>query len=135
MKSLVETLESTSTVGAQSTCDRQRRLFKALYDVAATYVEVKSRADGGQAGMSWSMAIEQPYADESLANTTSTGFGLGTFMGDPGTKTSTAGVSPGHTAFSHIPLGNMEMEMDLAGAQLWDWFNKNQSIMKMLEDT
>lgn len=96
MKSLVEALESTSSVGAQRTCDKQRRLIKALYDVAATYVEVKSRADGGQAGISWSMAAEQPYACEPFTNTTSTGVGLGTFMGDPGTTTSTSGVSPGH---------------------------------------
>ncbi|KAF4295987.1 hypothetical protein KXW28_003461 [Aspergillus fumigatus] len=135
MKSLVEALESTSSVGAQRTCDKQRRLIKALYDVAATYVEVKSRADGGQAGISWSMAAEQPYACEPFTNTTSTGVGLGTFMGDPGTTTSTSGVSPGHTALSHIALEDMDMEIDLAGAQLWDWFNKNQLIMKMLEDT
>lgn len=135
MKSLVEALECTSNVGAQRTCDKQRRLFKALYDVAATYVEVKSRADGGQAGISWSMAAEQPYACEPFTNTTSTGVGLGTFMGDPGTTTSTSGVSPGHTALSHIALEDMDMEIDLAGAQLWDWFNKNQLIMKMLEDT
>lgn len=36
----------------------------------------------------------------------------------------------------HNPvIGDVDMEMDPSGAQLWDWFNKNQSIMRMLEDT
>lgn len=57
MRGLVETLESTSNSRAHSTCGKQRRLFKALYDVAAKYVEVKSRADGGQGGMSRSAPV------------------------------------------------------------------------------
>ena len=157
MRGLVETLESTSNSRAHSTCGKQRRLFKALYDVAAKYVEVKSRADGGQGGMSWSMA-QQQYAD-AFAGTTSNGLGLGKLdsggiVGDPGT-TNTADA-PGHmpshgeangdgmglvdglvgpTALQNTAFGDVDMEMDLSGAQLWDWFNKNQSIMRMLEDT
>lgn len=156
MRGLVETLESTSDSRAHNTCGKQRRLFKALYDVAAKYVEVKSRADGGQGGMSWSMA-QQQYAD-AFAGTTSNGLGLGTLdsggiVGAPGTNTADA---PGHmgshgeanedgmglvdglvgpTAMQNTVFGDVDMEMDLSGAQLWDWFNKNQSIMRILEDT
>lgn len=156
MRGLVETLESTSDSRAHNTCGKQRRLFKALYDVAAKYVEVKSRADGGQGGMSWSMA-QQQYAD-AFAGTTSDGLGLGTLdsggiVGAPGTNTADA---PSHmashneanedgmglvnglvgpTAMQNTVFGDVDMEMDLSGAQLWDWFNKNQSIMRMLEDT
>lgn len=157
MRGLVETFESASNSRAHSTCGKHRRLFKALYDVAAKYVEVKSRADSGQGGMSWSMA-QQQFAD-AFAGTTSNGLGLGTLdsgglVGDPGTK-NTAGA-PGHmsshgeangdrmglvdglvgpTVLQNTAFGDMDMEMDLSGAQLWDWFNKNQSIMRMLEDT
>lgn len=154
MRGLVETLESTSHSRAHSTCGKQRRLFKALYDVAAKYVEVKSRADGGQGGMSWPMA-QQQYAD-AFACTTSNGLGLGPLgsggiVGDPGTTN--AANPPDHipshgeangmglvdglcgpTALQNTAFGDMDMEMDLSGAQLWDWFNKNQSIMRMLED-
>lgn len=156
MRDFVETLESTSNSRAHSTCTKQRRLFKALYDVAAKYVEVKSRADGGQEGMSWSMDWQQ-YAD-TFAGMTSNGLGLGTLdsegiVGDPEmTDTADApGNMPSHgdangdrmglvdglvgpTAPQNTAFGDVDMEMDISGAQLWDWFNKNQSIMRMLED-
>lgn len=157
MRGLVETLESTTNSHAHNTCVKQRRLFKALYDVAAKYVEVKSRAGGGQGGMSWSTA-RQRYAD-SFAGTTSNGLRLGT-LGSGGVVGSLVGTNTADAA-SHMPshdeangngigfvdglfeptvlqntaFGDVDMEMDLSGAQLWDWFNKNQSIMRMLEDT
>ena len=31
-------------------------------------------------------------------------------------------------------FGDVDMEMDASGAQLWHWFNKNQSMMRMLDD-
>lgn len=154
MRGLVETLESTFNSRAHSTCGKQRRLFKALYDVAAKYVEVTSRADSGQNGMiSWSMA-QQQYAD-AFAGTTSNGLGLGTLdcaghQDVPGHMLLSSSSSHGETngdgmglmdglvgpsALQNSAFGDVDMEMDLSGAQLWDWFNKNQSIMRMLEDT
>ncbi|KAL4785970.1 hypothetical protein BJX76DRAFT_366431 [Aspergillus varians] len=152
MRDFVETLESRSKSRAHSTFGKQRRLFKALYAVAAKYIEVKSRADGGQGGMSRSMAQRQ-YAD-AFAATTSNGLRPGTLqpggiLGDPRMTTNTAG-SPGHMPHGEANMdgmglvdgllgptvfGDVDMEMDLSGAQLWDWFNKNQSIMRILEDT
>ncbi|KAI9035274.1 fungal specific transcription factor domain-containing protein [Aspergillus affinis] len=140
MIGLVQTLESTSSSSAYRTCSRQRDLFRALYDVAAKYVEVKSCAHGAQAGMSWSM--------ESL------GFGemdSAGIVGHSGT-TNTADAPPSHSpsqvevnrdvdglvgpwALQNLVGGDGDLEMDLSGVQLWDWFNKNQSIMRMLEDT
>lgn len=111
MRSLVETLESTSSSNPQNTCDKQRRLFKALYDVAAKYVEVKARSDCGEGVVSWPMAWQQ-YED-----------GVGLLDG-----------LEGPTALQNAAFGDMDVEIDLPSAELWDWFNKNQSILKMLED-
>ncbi|KAL2831518.1 hypothetical protein BDW59DRAFT_182171 [Aspergillus cavernicola] len=157
MRGLVETLESTSDSRPHNTCGKQRRLFKALYDVAAKYVEVNSRADGGPGGMSWSMARQQ--SADTFDGTASNGLMLGTLdpggiAGDPGmTNTAdTPGHIPSHyeangdgmglvdglaapTALQNTAFGDVDMDMDLSGAELWDWFNKNQSIMRMLEDT
>lgn len=150
MRGLVEMLESTSDTSADTsaynTCDKQRRLFKALYDVAVKYVEVKARANGAQAGMSWSKARKQ-YVD-AFAGTASTG-PAGTLNQQitqdsdgniPSYSENGAGVGlmdglVAPAALQNPAFGDVDMEMDLSGAELWDWFNKNQSIMRMLEDT
>lgn len=158
MRSLVETLESTSDVHAHNICERQIRLFKALYEVADKYIDVKSRADGGGQGeMSWSIA--QQHAD-ALGGPTSSGLGIGTShageMARVSGTTTTTDVPTGHmsshaepdggdamgpvdglvspAALQNTAFGDVDMEMDLSGAQLWDWFNKNQSMMRILED-
>jgi hypothetical protein len=151
MRRLVETLESTSDDHGYNTCDRQRRLFKVLYEVAAKYIEVQSWTGGGR--MSWATA-EQQYTN-ALASATPSVFGLGTashpggFVGDMATAMPAAGDAlPSHIPSSHAEANGIaagvaddlefreaDMEMDLSGAELWDWFSKNQSIMRMLEDT
>ncbi len=147
MRDLVEMLEATPDTSAYNTCDRQRRLFKALYDVAAKYIEVKARTQGG---ISWSTARKQ-YAD-ALAGTgtASSGPGAGTLdqqtAGDASGNMASYGEGNGSgiglmdglvapAALQNPAFGDVDMEMDLSGAELWDWFNKNQSIMRMLEDT
>lgn len=136
MRSLVETLESTSNSGVGSTCDKQRRLFRALYNVAATYVEVKARADIKQSGMSWATASQNLYTDvDGLSTSTgSYDFRLGT------NTTGAASQMPSSShadaaSFQNALFGDMDLGIDLSGAQLWDWFNKNQSMMRMLEDS
>ncbi|VUC28108.1 unnamed protein product [Clonostachys rosea] len=156
---LVETLDSISNSHAQSTFSKQRSLFRALYGVACKYIEVKSREeDAGQGGIPWS-AVQHQYATE-LSSTASANIGLGSI--DPSGVVHNASMAvhshshPGsmttqdinHRAGQdlfegmvdprtlHNPvIGDVDMEMDPSGAQLWDWFNKNQSIMRMLEDT
>jgi hypothetical protein len=157
IRGLVETLESTSSSQSHSTCGKQRRLFRALYDVAAKYVDVKLRAGEGQRGVSWSMA-QQRYVD-AFASATSNGLGIGTLefgaiLGDSGA--SNIANAPNHIlshveangdgvglmdglvrppALQNAAFGDVDMDMDLSRDQLWDWFNKNQSFMRMLEDT
>lgn len=149
MRRLVETLEPSTTSQSYRTCDKQLRLFRALYDVAVKYIEVKTRSDGGQGEITWPMA-QQQFAG-GFAGVTSAGFGLSTL--DPGALVGGADAPSGHmslqpeanrdgaglidgpTALQTTAFGDVDMDMDLSGAQLWDWFNKNQSIMRMLEDT
>ncbi|KAL4995082.1 hypothetical protein BDV10DRAFT_175583 [Aspergillus recurvatus] len=138
MRSFVESLESTSTSRAHSIYDKQHRLFKALHDVAAKYVEVKSRSGNEQKGMSMSWPITRQYSD-AFAGTPST-LDPGGITGSPGTMNTAdvPGPMPSHgevTAEGMGLFGDVDMEMDFSGAELWDWFNKNQSIMRMLEDT
>ncbi|KAL4911224.1 fungal-specific transcription factor domain-containing protein [Aspergillus multicolor] len=106
MRGFVESLESTS-MSRQSTYDKQRRLFRALYDVAVKYIEVKTRANGGQIEMSWADAT---YGSD-LSSYTGVGVGMGLMGGL-----------------------DMNLEMDVSGMELWSWFSTNQSIMRMLED-
>ncbi|KAL5336639.1 fungal-specific transcription factor domain-containing protein [Aspergillus crustosus] len=162
MRGLVETLEMASNSRIQTTCEKQRRLFKALYDVAAKYVEVKSQIDGGRSAdgggsgseMSRSMAQQGYTYSFPSASTISHGLALGANTASSGsgsTNTRTLdpassgslhgeptgeylGLGDGHMGLSNTAFGDMDLEMDLSGAQLWDWFNKNQSIMRMLED-
>lgn len=149
MRAFVETLESTSDSHAHNTCDKQRQLFKALYDVAAKYLEVRSRTHGSQGDMSWWSMARQQYAGASTGGTASNGPGVG--MVDATTSASSYPPSHGTAAdgdgmalmdgmagpasFQSTPFGDADMDMDFSGAELWDWFNKNQSIMRILEDT
>ncbi|KAE8137517.1 hypothetical protein BDV38DRAFT_246946 [Aspergillus pseudotamarii] len=152
MKGLVETLESTSNPRTHSTCSKQRRLFRVLYDVAVKYVEIQSRPSIGPGGMSGPMA--RPQSADAFAGTTVNGRGQdatnsGGMVGDPGTTntpdTPSHMAPPDEVSGDRIGLvgglveptvfGDVDMGMDLSGAQLWDWFNKNQAIMRMLEDT
>ncbi|KAL4913703.1 hypothetical protein BDW62DRAFT_191921 [Aspergillus aurantiobrunneus] len=132
LRGFIETLEATSNSRAHNTCDRQRRLFKALYDVAAKYVEVKSRADSAQWDMSWSMA-QQQYAGMFAESTHAPGNMPSQGEADGDGMELVDGLF-GPSASQSTAFGDVDMEMDLSGAQLWDWFNKNQSIMRMLED-
>ncbi|KAE8309902.1 hypothetical protein BDV41DRAFT_546384 [Aspergillus transmontanensis] len=157
MKGLVETLESASNSRVHSTCSKQCRLFRALYDVAAQYVEIRSRAEGGRGGMSWSVT-RQLYAD-AFPGATSNGPGFGALdsggiVGALGAMNTAdaSGPTASHdeanggrmglvdgliepTELQNTGFGEVDTEMDYSGAQLWDWFNKNQAIMRMLEDT
>jgi hypothetical protein len=65
MRGLVERIEATSNTPIHKTCAKQCRLFKVLYDVAEMYVEVKSREDGGQVGMSWLMQYVDAFSSKA----------------------------------------------------------------------
>ena len=128
MKRFVETLEATSGYHAQKTCGRQLHIFKALYDVAEKYVEVRARADGrGMAGDAGS-GLE---VDLGSVGGPGTGFIPG-YM--PRGNTDGMGLGDGLGMGLQTAIGNRDVEMDLEGAQLWEWFSKNQSFMRMLDD-
>ncbi|KAL4795271.1 hypothetical protein BDV19DRAFT_363428 [Aspergillus venezuelensis] len=148
LRGVVETLESASNLRGHNTCDRQRRLFKALYDVAGKYVEVKSQTTGGRIGL-LRLTAPQQYPD-TPANVSANDFSSGhhttvasaTTHGEEidaadypiQTPSQDQGTGLLSTAFADPALGEMDMEMDFSGIQLWDWFNQNQSMMRMLED-
>lgn len=157
MRGLTKTLEPTSNKPTHTTCSKQHRLFEALYEVAAKYVEVRSSVGDVRGGPIWS-AAQQQYGD-GTSNTASDCLGLGPLsseggLGDLDTRNSAmdssqfstnsepnkdrSGLMDGPvrpTGMQNTAYGDIDMEMDFSGAQLWDWFNKNQSIMNMIEDT
>lgn len=149
MRNLVETLESTSDKSTHTTCGKQCRLFRALYDIAVKYVEIKNRRDGYM-GMSWT-TTQQLYTNalpngHSLNSTGSAGNitdadtiiesggsnRLSTLRGEADRE----GTALADSYFATTGFGgaDMDMGMDASGAQLWDWFNKSQSFMRMFED-
>jgi hypothetical protein len=154
MRGIVETLESTSNTPVHNTCAKQRRLFKALYDVAEKYVKVKSRDDSGQVRMPWSMQYVHAFTRKASNELALSPLDSAGIVGDSGTTNTVDAPGPlplyseangesmglvggldGPMVFRNTAFGDVDVEMDLSGAQLWDWFNKNQSMMRMLEDT
>ncbi|KAL4747256.1 hypothetical protein BDW72DRAFT_209715 [Aspergillus terricola var. indicus] len=133
--SFVESLESASTSPAHSTYDKQRRLFRALHDVAAKYVEVKSRTGNDQRWMSMLRPVGQQNSN-TIAGTPVL-LDHVRMTGSPST-TDVSGPMPLHseaTAEGIGLFGDADLEMNFSGAELWDWFNRSQSMMRMLEDT
>ena len=98
--------------------------------------------------------MARPQSTGAFAGTTLNDRGLdvlnsGGVTGDRETMNTTDTPShiPSHDEFNgdrigHVDglveptvFGDVDMGMDLSGAQLWDWFNKNQAMMRLLEDT
>ena len=151
LRSLVDTFESTSASSSYNTCNKQYRLFKALYDVASKYIEVRARADGGQGDLSWlktrqqyaqigtetatkSVAVDALRSEEPIANLGSTNTIDAPSHLEPHSGPSFPELRLAEGSVELTTFGDIDMDMDLSGAELWDWFNENQSIMRMLED-
>ena len=107
MQTFVETLEATLDSQVHTTCDKQYRLFKSLFNVAIKYVEVRTNSMQAQSTMedadAPSRMMSQSMSDAEL---------LDELMAQP-------------DAFG--------TDLDPEGAHLWDWFDKSQSIMRMLD--
>ena len=136
LKNLVDALLAVSKTSHNSICQKQLSLFKALYDVAVEYFEVKNtysselRAgslqptapEGGTAGGLGIMSIPElqvgvhAQMDQSLGQSDS--YGL---IGGP---------SPWETQ----TLSEFGVEANRSGAELAPWFYTNQHIMRMLDD-
>ncbi|KAF5005920.1 hypothetical protein FDECE_7678 [Fusarium decemcellulare] len=150
---LVETLQSVSSNAHYSICQKQLSIFKALYDVAVKYFDVKAAAERG------SMLSSQDLAFNPYANTPNTDAGgvassrshgmSNVPMTIPVPSLSSSGqgtVDP----LSQIPIfeprnnqfaqqasltGDFGMEMDPPTAELANWFYTNHQMMRILEDT
>ncbi|KAI5861123.1 fungal-specific transcription factor domain-containing protein [Durotheca rogersii] len=143
---LVDTLQMVSTSTSISshypTCTKQVRLFKALYDVAVKYIEVRTSAARGDMLESsdmdlntymntMGMGVLQPSplpssASGSLDMADSAGSAVGGMSGN--------GTNVMASAQNQI-FGTFGMEMDPSGAELGNWFYQNHQMMRMLEDT
>ncbi|KAF4465036.1 C6 transcription factor [Fusarium albosuccineum] len=150
---LVETLQSVSRNAHYSICQKQLSIFKALYDVAVRYFDVKAAAERGSMLSSQDLAFN-PYANTpntdagGVASSRSHGMSnVPMTIPVPGLSGSGQGtVDP----LSQIPMfeprnnqfaqqaslaGDFGMEMDPPTAELANWFYTNHQMMRILEDT
>lgn len=151
---LVETLQSASTSVHYPICGKQFRLFKALYDVAVKYVEVKaSRADDqvadctvldytGElstrepAGLSQTLPVSLPDSTSGLQSSTvpvSSIASAGTTEAQLLSGLLSHGSRVGPPA-QNAGFGYTGFEMNPTGAELGNWFSRNQEMLIMMED-
>ncbi|KAJ5955969.1 hypothetical protein N7501_010248 [Penicillium viridicatum] len=162
LQQLVVSLQSMAQSPRYSACSKQLRILKALYDVAAKYVEAKAKGQSGE-------MISDPFTDlnmDTYLNGNTVWFGV-----DPdspelftapdnwsldGAQTLAAASSAGTTedrgqqvmdqASSFQPRATMpamqqqipddfNMELDTPGVQLGSWFHQSHQIMRLLDDS
>lgn len=135
LRNLVEALLSVSKTSHNPICQKQLSLFKALYEVAVEYFEVKNAFpseltavapqstvdEGNTAGGPGTMSVPElqggvhTQMDQSLSQNT---YGL---AGEP---------LPWETQ----TLDGFGVEANRAGAELAPWFYTNLHMMRMLDD-
>ncbi|KAE8353699.1 hypothetical protein BDV28DRAFT_156789 [Aspergillus coremiiformis] len=154
----VEVLQSIRSSVIYRACRNQVRLFRALYDVARKYVEVKATTPGARMNVSnSSMGVQN-------ANINATGPSMllqpsslnpGQVPSDIGGihSVSAAGLSNswvgggqqllpqmsgyGPNLYASVPTQvdvNNNMEMNLMGMELGDWFYENHQMFRLLDD-
>ncbi|KAF5010962.1 hypothetical protein FDECE_2925 [Fusarium decemcellulare] len=137
----VEALKSLSAVPRYArACGRQLPIFKALHEVAAKYVEVKSKAWQSGPSINDSLAgqaTETSLNNESVRHTHQVGLS----RESDGSVASLVEVEPQQTAASNASRNladetetDFGMEMDLSSAEIGDWFYHSQQMMRLLED-
>ncbi|KAJ3544223.1 hypothetical protein NM208_g3173 [Fusarium decemcellulare] len=137
----IEALKSLYAVPRYSkACSRQLPIFKALYEVAAKYVEVKSKA--WQSGLSINdglagQAIETSLGNESVRHA----HPVGLSRESDGSVATLVEAEPQQAAASNASRNladetetDFGMEMDLSSAEIGDWFYHSQQMMRLLED-
>ncbi|KAE8372772.1 fungal-specific transcription factor domain-containing protein [Aspergillus bertholletiae] len=155
----VDVLQSVHTTVTYNGSRNQVRLFRALYDVARKYVEVKASTPGVQMNVpnSNNMGVYNVNA-----TTIETGILLQSPSMNPGQASSTPGVlhsvsqtelsspwvnsdqqllthmpeyEPTVYASGHVPTDlNNTMGTDLTGMELGDWFYDNNQMFRLLDD-
>ncbi|KAF7557238.1 hypothetical protein G7Z17_g787 [Cylindrodendrum hubeiense] len=141
---LVETLQSASSSTHYPICWKQFRLFKALYNVAVKYVEVKaSKTDEqivGVSGLDYSGGATLPASVSEFPSALQSS--VAPFGNIPGNGMKEAQVLSGLSGYGvkaglqgqNASIGYSGFEMDPTGAELGNWFCRNQEMLMMLED-
>ncbi|KAF6806883.1 fungal specific transcription factor [Colletotrichum sojae] len=154
--SLVEILQPVSADSFSTGVKKELRLFKVLYDVACSYMKLRTEAGNRPAGASganpWGpggnsllsqLSVQQP----ELIPTPDSACQRGISSQTPFTGLDSAGMSSG-AAFGEsgsvagwlsgvsFPMsGDLAMEVDQQGAELGNWLYMNNQMMRALEDS
>ncbi|KAK3304983.1 uncharacterized protein B0T15DRAFT_531016 [Chaetomium strumarium] len=150
---LVEILETPAADFFSPGIKKELRLFKALYDVACSYMKLKTGVVNrpGDSGVNaWnaraSLPMQPPYQQPTpMAMPDTTGHQAAQQMPFPGSDSAElpAGVAfisenssvPGWTPAAPFAVpGDTTMEVDQQGAQLGNWLYMNHQMMRVLED-
>ncbi|KAF7594200.1 hypothetical protein BBP40_009904 [Aspergillus hancockii] len=153
----VDVLQSTSSSVCYRTCRKQILLFKALYDVARKYVEVKASAPGTRMNVAGGIGIHNANINSagpatllypsslnpgSIPSNTcgvdnvSTS-GLSNHWAASGQQLLTQMSAYGPSVYASAPAQvdlNKNMRVDLMGMELGDWFYENHQMLRLLDD-
>ncbi|KAF4967224.1 hypothetical protein FSARC_5203 [Fusarium sarcochroum] len=147
LENVVKSLQSTSSTSHHTVCQKQLSLFKALYDVAVKYFDVKKRAPSSNAGGSDSR-VRGGLSDERndglrISDTRPNGVTVemerAHATGSMGTEYfdqpygDLVGSRGDGLAQPGSVLSEFSMEMDPPVAELATWFYTSQ-MMSMLDD-
>ncbi|OLN93247.1 putative transcriptional regulatory protein C11D3.07c 3 [Colletotrichum chlorophyti] len=143
--SLIETLQSASTDSFSTGIKKETRLFKALYDVACSYLKLKSSSTNtGIHPWASAASLLQPTAAQAvpavltpastdpqgvaqtpLPDLVDSGIRMGT------TSSQSVGWVPGSFGTSE----DFGMEVDQQSTQLGNWLYMNNQMIRALEDS
>ncbi|KAJ4247463.1 hypothetical protein NW762_013138 [Fusarium torreyae] len=147
LENVVKSLQSASSTSHYTVCQKQLSIFKALYDVAMKYFDVKKRTPSNNAHQSDSTVIGGLPGERNdglgVSDTRQNGVAVEMERAHVTGSLSSEyldqsfGVLGGSTGNSLAQpssvLGEFSMEMDPPGAELATWFYTNQ-MMSMLDD-
>uniref|UniRef100_A0A0B7KG76 Xylanolytic transcriptional activator regulatory domain-containing protein n=1 Tax=Bionectria ochroleuca TaxID=29856 RepID=A0A0B7KG76_BIOOC len=161
LKRLVEILEIAASTPKNVICERQLRLFKALYEVAIKYFDIKAQTTQAEHGGHGADGLGGPYLDAAsgglLQHQSTAILGSGSLLGPgseitygpvedpisnlgnnnvnqvPGQQRVMPGARVGH--FNPQGPGATRMEMEQSGAGLATWFYLNDQMIRMLGES
>ncbi|KAM0235580.1 hypothetical protein ACHAP5_009705 [Fusarium lateritium] len=134
LESVIKTLHSATNSVLSSGARKEFHLFKALYDAARNYLEVRSRQVDMDFGSceNTSVSTHMPPPSHQLST-------LVTPMSNPPSSEALMSTSLDETAewiTSHFEVpGGTSTEIDPYGTQLGNWLHMNNQITRALEDS
>jgi hypothetical protein len=141
LESLVRSLQTASSKQSiYPICAKQFRIFEALFNVAREYIQTASSLHEGedvQGQVDANSFVELFGLTVNNGNSQSMGaFGLspnsmeaagtdsyGQYWNEPGSR----------DGLQEAPPGDSRAELDMEGAKLGDWFQKNHDMMRLME--